>query len=215
MRKWMALAAMLALSGCSLTLKPVELSRAKQELVVPAAGKPIVIETITDAREFSKLPDSSTPRIDPDYLRQLGEAGRNRVIAGSPHGPVMLVAAHDRTVMDETRDLLADALKQRGYRVVDAADAPAGTPRMSVQVKEFWCYIPFNFGRALTWTQQMKAWVAADITITNQEGSRTISVKGYGAHIVQTGTERNIAQAYDLAMTDFDKDLGSKLFTSM
>lgn len=214
MRIWMALAAMLALSGCSLTLKPVELDRARQGQVV-SAGKPVVIEEIRDARDFSKLPDSGTARIDVDYLKQLGEAGRARVIAGSPHGPVMLVAAHERTVMDETRDLLVGALSERGYRVVDAADAPAGTPRMSVQIQEFWCYIPFNFGRALTWTQQMKAWVAADITIASPEGNRTIRVKGYGAHIVQTGTERNVAQAYDLAMTDFEKDLGSKLFTSM
>lgn len=214
MRIWITLAAVLALSGCSLTLKPVELSRAKQDEVV-SAGKPIVIVQINDARDFSHLPDSGTERIDRDYAKQLGEAGRARVIAGSPHGPVMLVAAHDRTVMDETRDVLVEALSERGYRVVNAADAPAGAPRMSVQIREFWCYIPFNFGRALTWTQQMKAWVAADITITGSEGSRTISVKGYGAHIVQTGSDRNIAQAYDMAMADFEKDLGSKLFTSM
>lgn len=214
MRIWMALVAMLALSGCSLTLKPVALSRATQGQTV-SMGKPIVIDEISDARDFSKLPDSSTARIDRDYARQLGEAGRSRVIAGSPYGPVMMVAAHDRTVMDETRDLLVRALSERGYHVVEAADAPEGTPRISAQVKEFWCYTPFNFGRALTWTQQMKAWVAADITVTKPEGRRTISVQGYGAHIVQTGTERNIAQAYEIAASDFDKDLGSKLFTSM
>jgi len=214
MRALIALVAMLALAGCGMTTKPVDLGRAGQGQIV-SAGKPIVIEEVRDARNFSRLPDSDTPRIDPDYIKQLGEAGRAKVIAGQPHGPMLLVASHDRTVMDETRAVLADALLERGYRLVDAADAPADAPRLKVAVTEFWCYMPFNFGRALTWTQQMKAWVAADITITSQEGSRTIGVKGYGAHIVQTTGERNIAQTFEMATADFSKDLGSKLFTSM
>lgn len=216
MRTAIGLLAMLVLAGCSMTTKPVDLTRSREtQAEIAPAGKPIVIVDITDARDFSRLPDDNTPRVDPDYSRQLGEAGRAKVISGASKGPLMWVAAHDRTVMDEMRTLLVTSLTQRGYHVVDAADAPAEAPRMKVTVKEFWCYTPMSFGRALTWTLQMKAWVAADIAIANQGGSRTISVNGYGAHITQAGGERNIAQAFDMAMTDFSKDLGSKLFTSM
>lgn len=211
-----ALFAMLALAGCSMATKPVDLAKARQgQPQLVAAGKPVVIAEIIDARDFSKLPDDDTPRVDPDYLRRLGEAGQAKVISGAPRAPLIWVAAHDRTVMDEMRTLLVSSLMERGYRVVDAADAPADAPRMNVTIREFWCYSPISFGRALTWTLQMKAWVAADIGITTQGENRTISVKGYGAHITQAGGERNIAQAYDMAMTDFSKDLGSKLFTSM
>jgi hypothetical protein len=204
----------LALTGCGMTTKPVELAREGQEQIV-SASKPVVIDEITDARDFAALPDDDGPRVVPEYLKQLGENARFNVIGGQPHAMWVFVAAHERTVMDETRTLLTEALQARGYRVVKAAEAPADAPHMKVTIKEFWCYVPMNFGRMLTWTQQMKAWVAIDIAITSPQGTRTISVKGYGAHIVQTWTEHNVAQAYDLAMTDFDRDLGSKLFTSM
>lgn len=216
MRGLIALIAMLALAGCSMATKPVDLAKARQgQVEIVPTGKPIVITEITDARDFSRLPDDDGPRVDPDYLKQLGETGRVKVISGAPHGPLMWVAAHDRSVMDEMRTLLAGSLMQRGYRVVDAAEAPADAPRIKVTITEFWCYVPMNFGRALTWTLQMKAWVAADIVIATERESRTIAVKGYAAHITQAGGERNIAQAFDMAMTDFDRDLGAKLFTSM
>jgi len=69
------------------------------------------------------------------------------------------------------------------------------TGKNRVRVLTVKSYMPFSFGRSLTWTMQLKAWVATDVTIKSPELEREFSVNGYGAHIVQVYSLENIQQA--------------------
>ncbi|WP_157971458.1 hypothetical protein [Dyella sp. C9] len=214
MRKGVLLFGLFLLTGCGLKTRPVNLD-IPAEGAVTSETRMIVIDDIVDARDFNTLPESSGSRLETGVIRQLGESGRARAIAGQPVGPLVSVVANDRTVRDEVRALITAAMNDRGYSVVANTDAPPGAPRLRVTIREFWCYMPFNFGRALTWTQQLKAWITTDISITTESGTRSISVSGYGANIIQVNSERNVAETYGFAMADYRKSLGSRLFTSM
>lgn len=205
---------LLALAGCStLHTKPAHLLLPTPDRV-SGDLKPIVIDSVVDARDFSTTPDASGPRLAPSTAQQLGEHGRATAIYGMGHG-VFVTVLDQGTVADEVRDLVTGVLKDKGYKVVSNDQAPATSPHLKVKVTEFWSYLPFNFGRALTYTQQMKAWVATDVTVQTDGITREFSVSGYGANIIQRYSEENIQETYGTAMAEYSRNLDSKLTNSL
>lgn len=213
MNKLILFAAVLALGGCSLKTQTVRLDPPNADRVVSTL-KPAVIEEITDARDFASVPEASGPRLDPAIAQALGAEGRAKAISGMPRGPLVTVS-QDGPVTESIRAELAASLRSHGYEVVSAAQAPADAPRVSAVVREFWAYMPFNFGRSLTWTMQLKAWVTTDITVKSATQERQFTINGEGAHIVQSYKPENIKEALDIALVDYRKKLDAKLFGSL
>lgn len=209
MKEVFAALALLALTGCALKTQTVRLDVPTHDRVVGNL-KPIVIESIVDLRDFQTIPENAGPRLDPKIAAQLGTEGRAKAISGMPRGPLVTLVDQG-TVADAMRNTVTGALRARGYEVVPAEQAPADAPRVTVKVTEFWSYMPFNFGRSLSWTMQLKAWVATDVTIKSPELERGFSVSGYGAHIVQVYSLENIQQAYGIAVADYAEKLDAKL----
>lgn len=213
MKKLFLLIALAASAGCSLKTQTVRLDPPGTDRVVGSL-KPAVIEAITDARDFTAIPEASGSRLDPDIAQALGPEGRSKAVSSMPRGP--LVTLNEAGPVTETiRTELIATLNSHGYEVVAVADAPADAPRVRVEVKEFWAYMPFNFGRALTWTTQLKAWVITDVTVETPALQRQFTIEGHGAHIVQSYKRENIKQALDLALADYRSKLVGKLFGSL
>jgi hypothetical protein len=213
MKRVLAALAILALSGCALKTQTLQLGSPVTDRVVGTL-KPVVIEDVTDSRDFQKIPENDGPRLDPKIAQQLGAEGRAKAISGMPRGPLVTLLDHG-TVADKMREVVAATLRSRGYEVVPAEQAPPEAPRVSVRVKEFWSYMPFSFGRSLTWTMQLKAWVSTDIAIKSAGLEREFTIDGYGAHIVQVYDKENIQQAYDIALADYTTKLEAKLSGSL
>lgn len=208
MKNVLVMLALLALTGCALKTQTVALDIPAGDRVVGAL-KPVVIESVVDARDFMTTPEHSAPRLEGRIREQLGAEGRAKAIAGMPRGPLVTVV--DSTVVETVRETVEGVLRSRGYQVVPAAEATPSTPRISVKVTEFWSYMPFNLARAVSWTQQMKAWVATDVVIKSAGVEREFTVAGHGAHIVQMYSPENIQKAYRIAIADYTGKLEAKL----
>ncbi|MBB3228849.1 hypothetical protein FHW69_003494 [Luteibacter sp. Sphag1AF] len=167
----------------------------------PGGGRNVVIAEVTDGRAFATLPESSRERLDASAQAELGVPGRSAAIGGNGNFIVMLKQGD--SVQDWVRDLVTTGLRKNGYIVVPKTSAPAGTPTISVKVEEFWTYVPVNFGRALTWTNQMKAWIQTRIEIQGQAEPAVVTVSGTGAHIIQMFSEQNVRESYGLAADDY------------
>lgn len=210
MKNQLVIAVLLILTGCSLTTQVVYLDAPSPDRVVGEL-KPAVIEEIADARNFFTIPEGSDPRLDAKIAEELGAEGRAKAVSGFPRGHLVTLNS-DGPVTETIRNEIAAALLSHGYTVVSPAEAPADAPRIRVIVNEFWSYMPISFGRALTWTQQLKAWITTDVTVKTATLERQLTIDGYGAHIVQTGyTPDNIKKALDLALADYRAKLDARL----
>jgi hypothetical protein len=203
---------LLALCGWGLNTQFVHLSPPISDRVVGEL-KPIVIDSISDDRNFETIPEGNQPRINSATVGKLGPERLTRTVSGFPHGGKVILL-DDKTVPDLMLEIITAALHSKGYEVVPSSQAPSDAPHLQIKVTEFWAYLPFSFGRSLTWTMQLKAWVATDITIKTQTLEREFTIKGYGAHIVQAYKIENVQQAYDLALADYQSNLDSKLSNS-
>ena len=214
MKTTFAALTLLVLTGCStLRTQPAH-------LLLPTADhvsgdlKTVVIDSVVDARDFSGIPGSTGHRLAPSTAQQLGEQGRATAIYGMSRGPYVTVLDQG-TVADKVRDLVTGVLQGKGYKVVSSDEASAASPHLRIKVTEFWSYLPFNFGRAMTYTQQMKAWITTDVTIQTRGTNREFSVSGYGANIVQRYSEENIQETYTAAMAEYARNLDSQLTNSL
>lgn len=203
----------LGLTGCGLKTQVMRLDTPVQDRVIGTL-KPVVIDSVVDARDFWTIPEGSEPRLDPKVANQLGPQRLGRAISGFPHGGFVTLL-DNRTVPDAVKDVVIASLHDRGYDVVSAEQAPADAPHLAIRVTEFWSYMPFSFGRSLTWTNQLKAWVATDISVKTPTLERQFAVGGHGAHIIQAYKIENIQQAYDLALAEYRTNLDAKLFGSL
>jgi hypothetical protein len=197
------------LAGCALQVKPVHL-QLPEAGAVPGDLKPIVLDPVVDVRDFEALPDSKGPRLKKSIIQELGDDGRAGAIFGTPASPLVSVLADRGTVANQMNEIISQALRECGYQVVDRARAADGVPHMSVRVTEFWAYVPFNLGRAITWTMQIKAWIGTDIAIKGDGAERKFTVSGVGANIAQVYSEENIRESYAKAIGEYVVNFKSK-----
>lgn len=214
MKRALIAAAMMWLAGCAVQTKPVHLQLPEADRV-SGDLKPMVIDSITDVRNLSQGPDGDGRRLQPTVVTQLGEKTKMAIGAVNSHARWTWVLADNQTVADQMELLVGQVLAEHGYHAIPAAGAPADAPHMSIKVTEFWLQQPFNVGRVLTWTQQMKAWVATDVQVTTAGRTRSFHVSGKGANIVQQLSDENVRETYESAMSDYARNLGAKLFSSI
>jgi len=177
------LAASTALVGCATSRSEVKLAT-PGATATPGAGVAAatatkgfaVIRTVADQRSFEQAPDDpSTPSLGFEGAQQataetkLRAIGRKRNTFGQALGDVLLQGG--QTVEIVVRDTLADALRQSGYQVVDAASAPPSALLVDVHVKDFWAWLNPGF-----WAITVNARIATDLQMAGQPGAHRVEV---------------------------------------
>lgn len=166
-------------------------------------GKIAVIESVVDQRKFEEDPDEpSTPSLKKGEKYALDDEGRKAAIARKRNGYGMAIGdiqlQPPQTVETITRGLVAEGLQQRGYRVVEAGEAPADALRVQVGIDEFWAWLTPGF-----WAIEMEAKLKTLLRFSGASTTREIKVSAYGSKAAQTGMEDNWKTAYGRAFEDY------------
>lgn len=171
-----------------------------------AARGTIVIGAVTDARKFeNKPPQPSTPSIDGDVNSASRDTlktmiGRQRNGYGAAMGDVAL--ANGATVESQTRSLIAEGLKRRGYNVSDGGGADA----LTVNIDEFWGWFSPGFA-----TVSFEARIRTALSMMAGGEKRELVVNGYGINKGQVASDANWQIAYARAFEDYLKNLDTAL----
>lgn len=203
-----ALPFLLMLGACATSRSTLSLQLPAQGTVV-TGDKVAQIESVTDARRFEADPDDpSTPSLKKGEQYALDAAGRDKAIARKRNGYGMAIGdillEGDATVTSLTRELVAQGLRERGYRVLGPDEpAPDGTVPVRVAVDEFWAWFTPGF-----WAATIEARVRTGITLPD---GRKAEVLGYGENTVQSGRDRNWQEAYERAFADYREKLRAAL----
>jgi hypothetical protein len=199
---------MLALGACATNRSTISLDVPSRG-VAADSGKVAVIESVSDERRFEEDPDEpSTPSLKKGDKYALDAEGRKAAIGRKRNGYGMAIGditlQPPQTIETITRDLVADGLRSRGYRVVPpGGDVPADAVRVKVRVQEFWAWLTPGF-----WAIDMEARLKTLLQFG--QGDRTIEVAAYGKKTAPTGREDNWKQAYDRVFQDYlDKQQGA------
>ena len=191
----------LALGACATNRSYIALDVPSRG-VAADSGKVAVIQSVSVVRNFEVDPDDpSTPSLKKGDKYSLDADGRKAAVARKRNGYGMAIGdimlQPPQTIETITRDLVADGLRSRGYRVVPAdGDVPADALRVNVRVKEFWAWLTPGF-----WAIDMEARLKTLLQFG--QGDRTIEVAAYGKKTAPTGREDNWKQAYDRAFQDY------------
>ncbi|GAA0240710.1 YajG family lipoprotein [Rhodanobacter caeni] len=192
-------------SGCATTRTTMSLDVPAPGSAVVSGGKPVVIDAVRDVRVFEIDPaNPSTPSLKKGASYALDATQRKQAIArkrggfGKAFGDILLPPGEN--VESLTRQLLTNALASRGYSVLDAANAPADAPHVSVDIREFWAWFTPGF-----WAASIEAKLDTLLKIDSPQGQRQVAVKGYGRNSIQVAREANWQLAYQRAFEDYLK----------
>jgi len=127
--------------------------------------------------------------------------GRQRNGFGHAMGDIALPA--DESVVDQTRRLLEEGFRSRGYAIASDSSALYSA---SATIDQFWAWFTPGF-----FMISFEARVYCTIQLTKADVSSTIIVKGYGINKGQIASNANWQLAYERAFRDFISQLGSKM----
>jgi len=199
-RAALLLPVLLVLGGCAT-------DRSVLSLAVPTAttvgDKVAVIESVSDQRHFEADPDDpSTPSLKKGAKYALDAEARKAAIArkrnGYGHAIGDIVLAPPQTVETITRQLVANGLQERGYRIVDAASAPSDALRVKVAIEEFWSWLTPGF-----WAVDMEAKLRTLLQCGGTD--RQVEVAAYAKKSAPTGRDGNYQEAYERAFQDYQQ----------
>lgn len=199
------------LSACALLLllTACATNRSYVSLAVPTSAatgqgdKVAVIGEINDRREFQENPsDPSIPSLKKGAEYALDAEGRKSSIArkrngyGKAIGDIQLQPP--QTVISITRQLVADGLQKRGYRVLGEGEAaPGDALRVDVDIREFWAWVTPGF-----WSIGLEAKINTLLKFGGAHSGEA-AVAAYTEKRVQTGAESNWKETYDQAFHDY------------
>lgn len=187
--KWPILFVLVMLAtGCSITPEMINVG-VQDPKINPQEGRMIVVGPVEDARKSQLL--SSFP--DSTYHKSVGGVAR----AGNGSN-VMLEST---TVANKTKSIIIQALRQMGYKTVTKCNNTC--PKLSTTLKTFIVKAPFNFWRALSFTQHMVADISVVINFKNHQHESQFTVSGHGENIYQVIDKDNWETAVNSAIKDF------------
>lgn len=201
-----ALIVVLALNaGCATGRRTIALDVPASPVAAASKGA-IAITQVTDERHFENKPaQASTPSIDGDVNAVSRDKlktmiGRQRGGFGAALGDVALTPP--ATVETESKALIAEGLKRRGYTV----GANSGGDSVDVAIKEFWAWFRPGFAEIA-----FEADIRTVLSFTVAGQKRTLEVKGHGREEGQMASDEHWQRAYALAYEDFLKNLDASL----
>lgn len=193
--------AFLACGGCVTGRRNIDLEVPTAQKIVDGSKGSVSIVSVVDKRRFENKPDDpSTPSIDGDVGSQSAAEkskmiGRQRNTWGKAMGDISLATL---TVESQTRLLVAEAFKRRGYAVTDTPSKN----RVDVTLDKFWAW--FTPGM---WAVDFEADVRADMNVSLNGRTSKFTVSGHGKNTGQIASDANWQLAYSRAFDDFLKNL--------
>jgi hypothetical protein len=196
-----ALAATLLVSGCAVTRSEVKLGAGPAVAATAvASGKSVAIGKVVDARRFEASPrEPSTPSLGSEGGGDATRAraiGRKRNTYGMALGDVLLEPG--QTVAGVVREHFVVALRDAGYRVVDAGTG--GVPVIDVDIQQFWSWVTPGFF-AIT----VSTLVATDVTVAGR--ATPVSVRVTNQESALAVTDGTWTEAIDKAMAKWRADV--------
>lgn len=187
--KWIICAVtLLLITGCAIKPQMVHVD-IPDVRVNPQKGPLIEVGAVKDDRQsplLSKFPAST---------REKNVGG---MVRGGNGFNVMLESA---TVTGKTRSIIVQALRKMGYHTVKKCQESC--TKLIVLLKTFEVKAPFNFWRAMSYTQHMVANISVSVTLHSLNHTSTFTVSGYGSNIYQVIDEDNWETALDRAVESF------------
>jgi len=184
--------AAMAIGGCATSRSEVQLEPipSTAAAAAPAAtGRPIVIRSVTDERQFEQAPrDPSVPSLGFEGAGAASAETKARAIArkrngyGGAMGDVLLQPG--TTVEKVVREDLAAAFRSAGYAVVSDA-APGSTPLVvDVHIRKFWAWLTPGF-----WTVTLRANIETEFGLNEEPSPVKISVTAQDSTMAATDDE--------------------------
>lgn len=196
---------LLACGGCVTGRRNIDLEVPTAQKIVDGSKGSVSIVSVVDKRRFENKPDEpSTPSIDGDVGSQSAAEkskmiGRQRNTWGKAMGDISLATL---SVESQTRLLVAEAFKRRGYAVTDTQSKN----RVDVVLDKFWAW--FTPGM---WAVDFEADLRADMNVSLNGRTSKFTVSGHGKNTGQVASDANWQLAYSRAFEDFLKNLDAIL----
>lgn len=146
---------MLALAGCGVQRQTVRLETPESR-INPPDGLPIVLSKVIDSRKLDE---------------NLSSGNQSNNLGGVYHGGSGIAVDLDETVAEQMRQIVTQALRSMGYKVIGDTDASQSIPRIDVNVTTFGVELPFNFFRAAISSEQMIADIKTNVIVTGPNGT--------------------------------------------
>lgn len=204
-----ALALSAALCGCAASRSTLSPHYATVEN--PASGPAVRIETVVDARVYEAKPKNpDTPSVE-DQANLKNSAFKARAIGRKRGGYGLamgdIVLPEGKTVSGLFADVVADAFRRSGYRVLLASDSGYdGATKVDISIKQYWSW--FNPG-FMAVTASNKSEVEVKAALSGLESGVTVS-----ADAVKSSSaifESDWQEVLDKGIDDFRKELRLKL----
>lgn len=191
MKSIIAFSVLLLLTGCGIRTEVVRVN-VPDIRVNPEQGPVVVVAPVRDNR--------------PQYFPQVQSAARAKNIGGVIRaGNGVLVELETSTASDKAREIMIQALRNMGYRTADNCDASC--TRLEATLTDLSVSSPVNVWRAATYTQQMLADIAVQVTARKDGQTRTFTATGHGANIFQVASRENWEIALERAVKSFSSSL--------
>jgi hypothetical protein len=200
MKRIIAACAVLLLAGCGVQRQDVHPSLPSAH-INPVDGRPIVIAGVTDSRH----PIDGLKLSSDEKWRNVGGVARG--------GSGIAVNLEDGTTADLARELVVQTVRSMGYKTVADDTAAADVPRVKIDITQFSVGMPFNFFRAMSYSQQMIADIATSITVGRGSSAQTFEVVGHGTNVYQVVKPENWEVAINRAMENYSKRLQTKMLS--
>jgi hypothetical protein len=201
MMKWVICAIVLAcLSGCGIKEQVVRVS-VPDVRANPQQGALVQVNPVQDKREAS-------------FLAQFPAATRSKNVGGVVRGGNGVnVVLDSSTTTAKVHSIIVQALRNMGYHTVTSCGAPCTvvTPTLNT----FAVTLPFNFWRAVSYSQHMLADIAVHVTLKNQGSTSGFDTKGHGSNVYQVVSQENWEIALDRAVKDFASNFQQQMSSHM
>lgn len=195
----------ISLSGC--VLSTAEIRPQLEHVENPISTKTVFIESVVDVRQFELAPKQpSEPSVeykkDLSNKKLLAQAiGRKRDGFGRAVGMVLL--PQDVAVTDVFRDVVSNAFKQNGYRVLTVTDPGYESARhVSVKINKYWSwfYTPFT-------APSLACHVEAEIKTSLNGFENGIIITGDATNPRASEREKYWVDITSAGLSDFNKNL--------
>lgn len=190
-------------SGCAAKRGEVALAvpTANAE-AVPSNAQQIYINSVTDKRIFEFKPsEPNIPSLDPSEPQtddiKARAVGRKRNGYGRAMGDIVLNA--NQTVNSVIKDSLKEALKSKGYQVIESKDQI--TPQTyiaDVKIVKFWAWMnPGAFAITLSCE------IETNVNMKKEGDPQTYNIHVKAADSYQMGTESNYIEIMQIALQKY------------
>jgi hypothetical protein len=199
--KWIICGIVLAcLSGCGVKEQVVRVS-VPDVRANPQQGALVQVNPVQDDRPAS-------------FLAQFPAATHDKNVGGVVRGGNGInVVLDSSTTTLKVHSIIVQALRNMGYRTV--ASCEASCTIVTPALKTFAVTLPFNFWRAMSYSQHMLADIAVHVALQSHGQTSAFDATGHGSNVYQVVSQENWEITLDRAVKDFVSNFQQQMSSHM